>query len=225
MAAIATKGEPMTRKTKVADALKSSSLILDPFGPAPILEGESSVAYDELLARISSEIKCADIFEEMWARDVVDYTWEMRRVRQMKANLISQQFQSCLQAILETLMRSGSSENQQSPSPAERLAKKWVAKDPAAIARVDKLFASANITKDTLITDAFLEVFETYESLDSLLASLEARRNSVRREIARHRSGFASKLKTLIQDVEEAEFETIEAKPASVKSKPRKIAT
>jgi hypothetical protein len=62
------------------------------FGPAPLLDGEDSAAYDELLARVSGAVKPSDILEEIWVRDVVDLVWEALRLRRLKANLIIRAF-------------------------------------------------------------------------------------------------------------------------------------
>ena len=59
------------------------------FGPPPLREGEDTAAYDELLARISGAVKPADIFEEIWVRDIVDLVWEVLRLRWLKANLMT----------------------------------------------------------------------------------------------------------------------------------------
>jgi hypothetical protein len=50
------------------------------FGPPPLLEGEETAAYDELLVRISGAVNPADIFEEIWVRDLVDLVWEALRL-------------------------------------------------------------------------------------------------------------------------------------------------
>jgi hypothetical protein len=57
---------------------------LSPFGPPPPLEGEDSMAYDELLARVSGDLKPNDFVEEIWIRDVVDLTWEIFRWRRLR---------------------------------------------------------------------------------------------------------------------------------------------
>jgi hypothetical protein len=44
-------------------------------GPPPLFEGEDRAAYDGLLARISGAMNPADIFEEVWVRDIVDLSW------------------------------------------------------------------------------------------------------------------------------------------------------
>jgi hypothetical protein len=48
-----------------------------PFGPPPLIEGEDSAAYDELLARVSTAVKPADILEDIWVRDFVDLDSEV----------------------------------------------------------------------------------------------------------------------------------------------------
>jgi hypothetical protein len=60
------------------------------FGPAPILKGEDSEAYDALFARISMDVKPTDIIEEIWIRDVADLTWEILRWRKLKIILLEQ---------------------------------------------------------------------------------------------------------------------------------------
>ena len=50
------------------------------------------------------------------------------------------------------------------------------------------------------------------EQIDRLTALAESRRNAVLREIERHRSTFAQLLRDKVQDVQDAEFETIEPK-------------
>ena len=44
---------------------------LSAFGPPPLLEGEDSAAYDEILASVSAAVKPAEILMEIWVRDVV----------------------------------------------------------------------------------------------------------------------------------------------------------
>jgi hypothetical protein len=51
------------------------------FGPPPLLKGEDAAAYDDLLARVSGNLKASDIFEEIWMREIVDLIWERFRWR------------------------------------------------------------------------------------------------------------------------------------------------
>jgi hypothetical protein len=59
---------------------------------------------------------------------------------------------------------------------------------------------------------SFMDSFEKIEGLDRLTAIAEARRNAILREIDRRRAAFAQALRGKMQDVEDAEFKTIEPK-------------
>ena len=40
------------------------------FGPPPLLDGEDTELYDQLMRKIFTAVTPADIFEEIWVRDV-----------------------------------------------------------------------------------------------------------------------------------------------------------
>src|SRR5262245_18007437 len=56
--------------------------------PSVVLRGEKQSDYEALRARISSRLRPADIFEEIWIRDVVDLVWEVFRLRRLKTALM-----------------------------------------------------------------------------------------------------------------------------------------
>src|SRR2546421_676247 len=60
-----------------------------PFGPPPLIEGEDAAAYDELLTCVSAAVNPADILEDIWVRDIVDFVWNAFRLRRLQANLIT----------------------------------------------------------------------------------------------------------------------------------------
>ena len=141
--------------------LKSNSSTREPlFGPAPILEGEDSRAYDELLLRVSSDVKPSDIFEDIWIRDVVDHTWEILRLRRIKTNLLNEKLQSSLSATLESLVPGPERDCEATymylmkgigDPPPPSLAMKWSAKDPKAIAQGDKILRAAGLDMEAAI--------------------------------------------------------------------------
>jgi hypothetical protein len=67
----------MTKKLTRSAAAAPNRLAL--FGSPPLLEGEDSAAYDDLLARVSGAVKPADVLEEIWVCDIVDLVWETFR--------------------------------------------------------------------------------------------------------------------------------------------------
>jgi len=56
-------------------------------GPAPLFIGEDQAAYNELLTRVQAFVRPKDIIEEFWVRDIIDNTWEVLRLRRVKAAL------------------------------------------------------------------------------------------------------------------------------------------
>ncbi len=79
----------MTTKQEAATESKSNtSSRISLFGPPPLLAGEDSKAYDDLLARVSGAVKPADIIEEIFVHDIVDLTWEVFRWRRLETSLM-----------------------------------------------------------------------------------------------------------------------------------------
>jgi hypothetical protein len=201
------------------------------FGPPPLLAGEDSAAYDDLLARVSGSVKPADIIEELWVHDIVDATWDILRWRRIKISLVEMEMPSALEAMLEPLMpyrplkfeENLSWSESYAPEPPSReykLAKKWASGDQTAIDRVNKLLSSANVTMAMVMANAFETNFDHIERIDHLITIAEGRRNAVFREIDRHRSAFAHALRDRVQVVDEAEFKVIESKTVTSKNEP-----
>jgi hypothetical protein len=67
-----------------ANATKKDLSVL---GPPALFDGEDGEAYDKLHLEIFSYLKPADILDEIYARDVVDLTWEICRNRRVIPNL------------------------------------------------------------------------------------------------------------------------------------------
>lgn len=197
-------------------------------GPPPLLEGEDPQAYDELLADVSAVIQPSDIFEEIWVRDVVDLTWEIRRLRRVKTNLLAVALPDALEDVLSRFI--GKPKERDTgrdlgirfpgdpiPKQAEReLAQKWEKRDPTAVKRVEGILKSANLAMEHVMARAFRSELENIERIDRMIMAEEARRNAAYRELERHRAGIANALRTSIQSVEDAKIQTIEDKPRKI---------
>ena len=78
-----------------------------------------------------------------------------------------------------------------------------------------RIAADQSISMDAAFNSAFIRELTSLERIDRLAALAESRRNAVLREIERHRAVFAQLLRDKVQDVQDAEFETIEPKAIS----------
>jgi hypothetical protein len=146
---------------------------------------------------------------EIWVRDIVDLVWEALRLRRLKANLVTATAYRGLEQILKPLV--GFLEE-------EHLAKAWAARDQNAIKRVDKLLASASLTMDAVMAQTLSISLDDIERIDRMIATAEGRRNAVPRERDRHRTTWGQNLPRAVQQIEAAEIQVIETKPAKKRS-------
>ena len=193
----------------VTESKSSKTSVASFFGPPPLVDGEDVEAYDDLLIQVSSAVKPVDTIEDIWVRDVVDHTWEILRWRRAKISLVKSTMQTDLKLLLSPLFRKRS-KNQVLPRKLVRLIELWAAGDKFAADELTKRIASANLTTKAVIDRTFLKNFEQIERLERLIAAYESRRNAILREIDRHRAVLAQALRDKVQDIEEAEFKTIE---------------
>src|ERR1700729_3224146 len=80
-----------TQFSVVADHPSAVSDVLDrvvTIAPAPLLPGEKQADYAEVALRIVKGAQPRDAIEEFLTRDVIDLTWEILRLRRMKAGLL-----------------------------------------------------------------------------------------------------------------------------------------
>jgi hypothetical protein len=174
-----------------------------PFGPPPLIDGENSAEYEELLARVSATVKPTDILEEIWVRDVVDLVWEAWRLRRLKAALMMANAHKGLNKALDPLVEW---------EERQFLVAGWTARDPEAIERVDQILASAGRTIDSVMAQTLSNKLEDIERIDRMTALAEARRNATLREIDGHRETLSQNLRRAVQDVEDSQLRLIENK-------------
>lgn len=70
-----------TKAASGADFDKKFIGLAAALGGSPLLEGEDRVAYDNLSAAIFDDIRPKDALEFIWAREIIDLTWEILRYR------------------------------------------------------------------------------------------------------------------------------------------------
>jgi hypothetical protein len=170
-----------------------------PFGPPPLIDGENSDEYKDLLAHVSATVKPADILEDIWVRDIVDLVWEAWRLRRLKAALIAANAHKGLSAALDPLVEW---------HEKKALVRDWTAREPEAIKQVDQILKSAGLTMDAVMAQSLSIKIDDIERIDRMTALAEARRNAILREIDRHRQSH--NLRRAGHQVEDGQFRVIE---------------
>jgi hypothetical protein len=183
----------------LSPALEQGRLPPVPFGPAPLIEGEDAGAYDELLLRVSAAVRPADIFEEIWVRDIVDLVWEAFRLRRLEACMMTAGARKALAQNLAPLV---------GWAQADGLARSWAARKPGAIGAVEEHLVTAGVGLEGIVAQGLCHQLGNVERVDRMIMAAEARRNAALREIDRHRTTLGERLR---QAVLEAEAEEVAA--------------
>jgi hypothetical protein len=96
---------------------------------------------------------------------------------------------------------------------ADALAKRFVAREAAAIQEVERALYGAGLSMDSVTARSLVADLDSFERIERLIASAEARRNAALRELERHRSAFAERLRRATEEVVDGEFENVPQEP------------
>jgi hypothetical protein len=146
------------------------------WGAPALLSSEDSEIYRKYLLMVAQAVRPADIIEWLWLKDIVDYTWEVRRLRRIKSQLIERHHDQLRRELIERHVQAGK------PVPKK-----------------------ITIGEFTTV-GFFVEELDNYERIDALLAAAEGRLIALLREIDRRRDGLASRLRKASDDIVDGEF-------------------
>src|SRR5262249_25369175 len=118
-----------------------------PLPPPTLASGEDAAAYAQLAARIRAAVAPANIIEEIWARDVADLTWDVVRLRRLKAGLYTIGAGDGMTQILCGL--------EEYPINGKMKARNWAARKPAALAEVNSQLSAAGLDMGDVATSTF----------------------------------------------------------------------
>jgi hypothetical protein len=169
---------------------------------APLLPGEKEADYAAIAGRIVVVSRPRDAIEEFLIRDVIDLTWEILRLRRVKAGVLKASMDDCVRQVLNAV---GYPYFEQ-----DTLTKAWMAGDVSARKKVESILDKAGLTIDEVTAKTLEFKIDVVERIDRMLASAEARRNNALREIDRHRESAGAATRRAIDEVEDAEFREVE---------------
>lgn len=101
------KNKMTKAKKKKSQPLNKKSLAI--FGAPPIIPGEDSAAYDEILLRATAALKPVDIIDDFLVGDFIRGVWDSIRIRRLQnAQLIAAAYEG-LKRVLAPLVIEGQS--------------------------------------------------------------------------------------------------------------------
>lgn len=165
-------------------------------GPIRLISGENSASYDELLARVTSTIKPADMIEEMWVRDLVDLLWEVLRLRRLKASFL-------VGRAHEGLCDGRGSRFRPFPQLGRARARDRGQRRAGS--------GHGGFSTDTVMALTLAERIGEVERIERMTIAAEGRRNEALERIEGYRGDFGKRLRGTVHAVEADEIKAIAA--------------
>jgi hypothetical protein len=167
------------------------------FADPPIAGNEKREDYDNLFDAIAAAARPADAIAWLFVRDITDLSWEIRRERSLKLQVIRTVHQSVVRQYL-TPQRPGEEE-------AELAASEW-ASDPKARRRIDKELAEMGYDPAHIFSEALNPDDTDFDAIDERIASYELRRMAALRAIELYNQKLARRLEAASSEIIEGEF-------------------
>jgi hypothetical protein len=171
-----------------------------PLPPPSLAKGEDAAGYAQLAAHIRAAVAPANIIEEIWARDVADLTWDVVRLRRLKAGLYTIGASDGMAEILRGL---------EAPIVGRAKVRSWAARDPAAIAAVNTQLSAAGLDMGDVTTGTFAARIDQFDRIERMLAAAEVRRAAALHAIENRRA--AERARAAAEEGERAAVPPIEA--------------
>jgi hypothetical protein len=167
----------------------------------PLVPGENEGQYASLAASVVAGARPRDAIEELLTRDVLDLTWEILRLRRVKAGILNASMSEGVESVMDRLGYDDTLDS----------SKRWAAGEKRLRNEVTRALAAAGLSMDE-VTATTLELnLETFERIERLLSGVEVRRNNALREIDRHRSGYGTAIRRTLDEVEDVVFRDVES--------------
>jgi hypothetical protein len=176
-------------------------------GPS-LVNGDDAPTYAQLAARIRAAVAPANVIEEIWARDVADLTWDVVRLRHLKAGL----FRVGASDGMAEIMR-----GMEGSIPARLRVRGWTARDPVAVAAVNSQLSAAGLDMGDVTTSTFAARIDQFDRIERMLAAAEVRRAAAlhaidnRRAAERVRRATEEAERDAAPPVEEGKFTLVPA--------------
>lgn len=176
-------------------------------GAPALLDGEDKRAYKALRDQIFGYVKPKDIFEKMFADDIMNLQWELMRWRRLKVALMNTEQQADAR---HTLIAYAGNPDMQ------KALEGWAREDAEETENVKQMLAYRGVSMDALAAKMLSRKLNDLERINELERIAEARRTAAMRDLGQHRERFAKTMKSAIKEVEDAEFTEIKSSNADV---------
>jgi hypothetical protein len=163
----------------------------------PLLWCESEAEYDELLGGIFAEFDPKGLIETMLVKDIVDYVWEIRRLRAMKIAALHAELPTAAGVLLERghheALRAMHAEQ------VKPIVFAAVSGLPTQAQSLQSQMLNAHVTPQMMQYEALKSGLTAMSAIEALIARAERRRDQLMKQVSERRQAFKAMARTLLE--------------------------
>jgi hypothetical protein len=158
---------------------------------SPVLTSESQREFETMQEEFFREVAPANFIERMYANEVIELFWEVRRLRRCKAALIDSMQGVALKNLIA--LAKGSLDGREEE---QKLATAYLGADETARGQVVSFLSGRGLDQTALDAEAVSMRLDDLEKIERMIASMEQRRDKALVKIAEYRTCLAELLQT-----------------------------
>jgi hypothetical protein len=197
----------MTHALAKTPSIKFPDSLAEFLDDPPLVGDETRESYNNFFAAIVEGLKPADPLDWLYCKDVVDLSWQNRRERMILASVVKL-YQT---EVVRDLLKATADASNALEAAVYRIfdalddAQRW-ASDPAARKEIEARLTANGHPPSAMLAEAYIRGASHIDAIDRRIASYEARRIGIVREIERRNVRFARDLDTASSSVIDGEF-------------------
>jgi hypothetical protein len=178
------------------------------FADPPLVGDERREDYDHFLTKIAEAVKPADNIIWLLVLDVTNLSWEIRRERKVKADIVRSSQTDVVEKYLRLTDSGGLGAIMSAFDIKSSKARQWFL-DPQVRQEVDLLLAQNSYDSGLILAEAFVLGADQIDAVDRRIASYELRRMMVLRQAEQRSEKIARQLDKASKEVMEGEFSEV----------------
>jgi hypothetical protein len=181
------------------------------FEDPPLVGNEKREDYDRCFFAVAGAVNPSDKIVWIFVRDITDLSWEIRRERKVKADIIKSAQIEVIKEILQLIAPHGFGNAFAGFDKGEE-ARRW-ASDPEARQKIEARLAKNNYNMAIVLAQAFVLAADDIDAVDHRIASYELRRMAVLKLVELRSEKLSRQLDKASTSVLEGEFTDVSEVP------------
>jgi hypothetical protein len=197
----------MTHAVAKTQSIKFPASLAEFLDDPPLVGDETLEGYNNFFAAIIAAANPADPIDWLYLKDVVDLFWQIRRERKVLASVVNLHQTE----VVRDLLKATANASNALEAAVYRIfdasddAQRW-ASDPTARKEIEARLTAKGHPASATLAEAYKRGANDIDAIDKRIASYEARRTGIIREIELRNVRFARDLNTASSPVIDGEF-------------------